>query len=276
MIDAGTPINWSHPLNRNLRACYVSGYGLSGGAKWRDLCSPVGGINAASHGTLTNGATWRSDNLFLDGVDDYVSLGDGLKDIEAGKYITIAAMVYLLGSGSYPGLVTKTPAFDTGQARFALYFPAASRKVSQIVGGNTFDGTSALAAPLNTWSFVAITSSPGGRTNWLNRLSESTTAAPSQAAATSEAWRLGVWVAGNGNLNAVINQVRIYNRGLSADEIRWLYESMTNYRIGRIDDTWNRAGRFLKYYAVAAAGGATTLTSKSLIVTQALNRSTNW
>lgn len=64
----GVPVNWSDPQTDGLVAWW---YFLERGGNFiRDLSGNT------NHGTLTNGVTWKDGAVNLDGVDDYINVGN--------------------------------------------------------------------------------------------------------------------------------------------------------------------------------------------------------
>jgi hypothetical protein len=100
-IDLGNPVERGHPINRGIASWWLGMPGQQG-AYLRDI---AGG----SHGTLTNGPSWKAGqqapfvSLSLDGSDDHVSLGAptsgaGL-NVSGTQPFSLAAWVHISNFG---------------------------------------------------------------------------------------------------------------------------------------------------------------------------------
>lgn len=87
-------------------------------------------------------------------------------------------------------------------------------------------GNIGASVPLNQWNFVGVTYEGNSTTAtvWLNSNSYITIPGPTLNITNTE-FRVGVRGDGSYYLNGSIDEVRIYNRALSADEVRALYYS---------------------------------------------------
>lgn len=120
-LDAGSPVNRSHPCNRGLVAWYLAGAAghpsYFGGGRALDLCGRF-------HGTVTN-ATWDGPrgrrggrgSLNFNGTSARVEIGDAAPlDLGTGD-VTITCWVKLTGNdGSFRSFVTKYDEVDIAWA----------------------------------------------------------------------------------------------------------------------------------------------------------------
>lgn len=171
-------------------------------------------------GTLTGGPTWTTGQIggavSFDGTDDYINIPDSSVLEPLSTNIAITAWIYPTASGSYPAIVAKTNTFSEGSAtKYALYFNLGTRNLSFTMGGTIRYST--LTVPLDQWSFVAVSQDSSGVTMYLNNNSQSfgATAAPSYSTETLKIGRFGT----DGHFTGNIDDVRIYNRALSAEEL---------------------------------------------------------
>lgn len=214
----GAQINCAHPLARGLVGFWLFNEG--GGDKAYDLSG------YGNHGTLTNMAFPPTVNsgwipakfgtgLSFDGTDDYVSITDN-SSLDISDEITLEVWVYLT---SYP---TNDTAFVGKYRNYGMGIKGTTHVLSYHEVGNTV-GLSVV--PLNQWNHLVVTAKNIGdevkfymngelnreRTDWTVNL---TTNNNSLGIGYDETFTY---------LNGLIDQVRIYNRALSATEIRELY-----------------------------------------------------
>lgn len=202
------------------------------GTTWYDLS----GNN--NHGTLTNGPTYSGfggGSISFDGVDDVISLGMPAS-LQVGESYTLCAWVRPTANGSYPGLITTTINATFGGASYMLYFYANTRQLSMAAIGIT--AVSSLVVPLNTWSFVAGIRTPSGTIFYVNQSTQNggSIASPQYYPSNNPPSRVGI---GSYSVNppssnpfpGQMDDCRIYNRSLSALEIRQIFNS-TRRRFG--------------------------------------------
>src|SRR3989344_4796494 len=181
-------------------------------------------------GTMTSMSTTTSpvagkagQGLKFDGVDDYVNMG--LTNDITGDAITVSAWVkptlfsgnkYVVSKTNPPGLIGYSiNVTNTGTVRF---FEG---------DGNLKGSTSATALTLNKWAFITGVYDGANVMVYINGVQNGTPLADtgniSSASAASflvAGWNQGtVWFSGG------IDDVRVYNRALSAQEVKLLYNS---------------------------------------------------
>ena len=210
------------------------------GTTWTDT---VGGDG----GTLTNGPTFSSANggcIVFDGANDNIVFSDK-DEYSFGNYFSdspFSIELYFncdnVGSGAiFKGLIGK----DTSVYReWALLIVSSTKKARVFIknqgGGNqqSIDTTSALLD--DTWYHVVATYNGVGGTSaytglklYLNGDFESVSSASNQAytamSNTSANLTVGNYYGSNNYFNGNISVVRLYNRALTADEIRRNYLS---------------------------------------------------
>jgi hypothetical protein len=183
-------------------------------------------VNKASMNTLNGGAKWdvgkTGNAVSLNGTDAYVSLPEGITSTLSD--FTIAAWVYLGDNknwarvfdfgddrGRYMFLTSKA---GIGKVRFAI---------STVYGYNeqVIDGTEAL--PLNQWVHVAVTLSGRMGTLYVNGVAVGTNPAmdfpPYQIGSTDRNWIGRSQYPNDPYLNGKVDDFRIYDGALSAEEI---------------------------------------------------------
>ncbi len=202
-----------------------------------------------NEGVLTNGPAWvdgkRGKALSFDGSNDYVSIKDGkINDsnqgtvtmwVKTGATLVDGATVLAYGGSDTAGLHFQE-ALVSGSYYWHIYHKA--------TGGGTvgyIDWFPALTT--NTWYFIAFVSDGSAYSFYANGVLQSKARA---SAGIEGEWFSdispvsgGVSTIGNGKYNGsfinhfpgLIDDVRVYNRALSAAEIQALYKSGAS-RIG--------------------------------------------
>lgn len=182
-----------------------------------------------NHGTVS-GAVY-TDGYFgkalsFDGVDDYVEVGHRASLIPSE--ITIEAWIYPSSWTHTPkavALVTKRTAFGNG---YFLFHYGATSPITFDWGGSSGDNRwkTGYNPPLNTWTHLAVTRNSAGRALYVNGvLYSSTTHAGAPAlVSTTSPLRVGCdSMAARYPFQGTIDEVRIWNRALTDDEIAYHY-----------------------------------------------------
>jgi YD repeat-containing protein len=172
-------------------------------------------------GTISS-ATWNSAGKFgaalsFDGTTSWVTVADAASlDLTTG--MTIEAWVNPSAGTGWRTVVLKE---DSAGLAYSLYSANnASRPAGYVhtTGDIGVNGTS--AAALNTWTHLAVTFDGATLRLFANGVQVSTLAVGAAAIATNGALRIGgnsVW---GEYFKGLIDEVRIYNRALSAAEIQ--------------------------------------------------------
>jgi len=175
-------------------------------------------------GTLTSGATWGVGQsgaaTSLDGSDDYVQVGPqaSLAITSAG---TFSAWIYPTGAGSlgtYGGIiVNKEGEYEV--ARFA-------DGTIQWAFANTNPGwnwiNSGYVAPLNQWTHVALVYDSGVVKTYINGVLTHTyngSGSIGDIDGSQNDFRIGGRQSASHNFQGRIDEVKVYNRALSATEV---------------------------------------------------------
>jgi len=178
---------------------------------------------SGNNGTLTNGPKWASGKvggaLQFDGVDDYVDAGANSSTNITGA-ITIEAWIYLRSYDvDYRTIVGKSAQNwfrveeSPGNLRFYLYQGAVWKNISSTENIN-----------LNTWYHVVATYDNSTGKLFINGLDKSGASSLLGGGADSSSGILYISrSSGIGPWDGLIDDVRIYNRALSATEIRYHY-----------------------------------------------------
>jgi Concanavalin A-like lectin/glucanases superfamily len=178
--------------------------------------------------TLQNGPVWTSGKygnaLSFDAANDVGVANAGNSTLNlTGKKLTLSAWIKPLTNSGWRMIVNKP--YTTGHS--APYFdwsmhrePSSGRLVA-FLGCDGQQRTSSSATPLNTWTHVAITYDGSAIRHYINGVLDRTTAVSCSVTNTnSRPIRLGANGAGGEVLRGLIDDVRIYNRPLTAIEIQ--------------------------------------------------------
>jgi Concanavalin A-like lectin/glucanases superfamily len=185
-------------------------------------------------GTIT-GATWVSDDsergtvLEFDGVADYVSIPDS-PSLDARDELTILAWVkpYSFNNSSYEGIVHKSysgdPAQKTSYGLCVNYNNARPRfflSTDNAYGQSLTANTSLVSYQ---WQHIAVTYKSGDARIYRNGSSDgSTTSITGTISTSSDPVTIGK--RHSFYFNGEIDEVRIYSKVLSADEIECIYDN---------------------------------------------------
>jgi hypothetical protein len=180
-----------------------------------------------NNGTL-NGPTWTTSTskigaaLSFDGTDDYVSIPDS-PSLSPTSAITISAWVILNATGTnwQPISFKEGP---EGRAWWLGFFPGNPARIHWSNGGlSTWDLSCDIPSALNTWRHIVATYQSGGigRKIFVDGTLICSDTATGNLLDTSG----NVYIGGGGwqPINGAIDEVRIYNRALSAEEIGAIY-----------------------------------------------------
>lgn len=188
-------------------------------------------------GTLTNGPTWGAGKigkgLTFDGTDDYVNAGNAssINNVFANGG-TVSAWIYLTSgfntSGAY--VINKYDGNVTGWA-FGVYNVSGTPFMYQRFSGTTaFWESQTATVPLNTWTHLAVAYNNSSNANvptlYINGQSVAITSSSPTGSATNDSsvnMYLGNGATFDRQFNGSIDEVRIYNRALSATEVAALY-----------------------------------------------------
>ncbi len=224
-VDCGTPINWSHPLNRGRLAWWLCLPGLTGGAKFVDLCKrsdatlkSMGDPNARGG---TNG--WRPasrpggwGSLQFDGSAGYALSTNVSSSLFAGD-CTLAAWVYVTSQSGVAYVCTKGLAGGLANSA-GLFFRNSSNRFEFRVGAGT--ATSATnSSVISTWQRVVGARRSGVLSIYVNGLFSGSTASSTSDGSSTTAVTIG---ANSSPLNfwpGYLDDVVLADRGWSAAEV---------------------------------------------------------
>jgi hypothetical protein len=195
----------------------------------------------ANTGTLTNGPTWTTGQIGgavnFDGTDDYIDLGD-LSVTESAPALTWSLWVNPANfSGGLRSLIAKfnndntqtSWMVETGNANAAGLIVAIPTTTTD---GSTYGEVTTAVLTVSTWNLVTVVFD-GTQTGNSNRLKiyvngvqmlvTYTGTIPSTTQATTSNARIAAKSNLTGYFPGLVDEVRLYNRALSNDEISQLY-----------------------------------------------------
>lgn len=216
----GTPINWSHHLAKGLVGFWAFQEG--GG----DLANDLSGN--ANHGTLNNMAFpptavsgWNAGRkgvgLKFDGSDDYVDCGNDAS--LSSSSFTYSAWINITGAGSgnYNGIFGY---INCGASSSRILLNSTDFFVIQDAGVGKIHGPN---INRNQWYHMVLTFDGTTPLLYIDGKLERTGDSATFASDTNNIIiGNGAWLA-TYYFNGQIDEVRIYNRALSAEEIKQLY-----------------------------------------------------
>ncbi|MEM3616896.1 MAG: LamG-like jellyroll fold domain-containing protein [Candidatus Bathyarchaeia archaeon] len=191
------------------------------------------GSGNSNHGVLNNGPVWVDGRfgkaLSFDGVDDYVRI-EPSSSLDVTSQITVEAWVYprayVDSNGDNSHIISRC-AFNGGAIYVLQTYSPTSTKAGYAVNQIPWHHASSADLPLNTWTHLAMTYDGTTVKLYINGEFDSSYAQSGPIEVTSN-WLAfgckptGPW-GGAGTyayFNGIIDEVRIYNRALSQQEIQ--------------------------------------------------------
>ena len=230
---AGTQINPLHPLSRGLVGCWLFNEGAG------SLANDISGVK--NHGRLTNmapnvhGSGWGGSKLGwllkFDGVDNYVDGGynSNLDFNGANKSFTVETWLNINSLAEDQGIVSRW--HGTGSYQYTLKFESSSNSIKFAIYDGVFQVAESIASSvqINTWIHVVGKADNGTIQVYIDGITSGTTDTYGTIVDIGSEVNLSIGVesvdiAGGKHFDGSINFVRIYNRALSVEEVKLLYE----------------------------------------------------
>ena len=206
-------------------------------------------IADTNHGTLLGGATFAAGQVgqafLLDGIDDSVDLGNASNlHVSAGDF-TVDAWVLFNVLSHPPGENLGAPQGDMSivdkmstsgvnedgwrlikQNDNRLYFCLGGGEQGNQCGWPAYTVFSTTLAVTGVWLHVAAVKSSSSFAIFVNGvLEDERSPVPSFTDTNSTNLRIGSYLLEGAHLNGLVDEVRIYNRALSGDEIQAIFEA---------------------------------------------------
>ena len=186
-------------------------------------------------GTLTNGPTWvdgkRGKALNFDGVNDYVGVANN-GSLQLATALTVSVWFKTSDTTTDKGIIRKDTLIGTRYLYgIVLNNIAGTGKVyGQYYNGTNFQVASTNAVNDGNWHQAIMTISGTTLTFYIDGASQGTAVISGTQGVPTGELDIGVlppFTAGgrDGFINSRIDEVRIYNRALSASEVQALYNS---------------------------------------------------
>src|SRR3990167_5559894 len=228
-INYGNTVNWSHPLNRGLVSWWKVLPQRAGGLRLIDLCGK-------NHGTLVNGTKWAGMGrlggygaLNFDGVNDYVDGGT----LGGGSYS--AATLCFWGYRAATNKLLFTGFGDTNNNRLGILVFTDSKIYWEVEnGGASFPST---AFTGTGWHYYCL-SWPGGatRNGYVDGVSQSVRSGTNISTYDLTGnFNIGQEIANSRESTGQFDDVRIYNRALSAAEVAELFHRSRQFCPGLLN-----------------------------------------
>lgn len=239
--QTGPSINRSHPLARGLVGCWKVMPQRRGGVTWRDICGRNNGtITNASTPTAWSGDTYRGGygSIAFDGSDDYVNVPDGFTRTISGL-VQFSVTLWLKGNSftNQPVIYAMTTGtgdlgvLETNSTGTELWWAVRSTAAAQ------FSARIYTSSVASGWHHVAMVKTAAGdngnlyldgvlQTSYTGTLDNN----PSSSGANVF---FGKYASAGLEFNGNIDDVRFYDRALSADEAKAIYRepgAILNYR----------------------------------------------
>jgi hypothetical protein len=228
--------------DNNLGQIFVSPANLSGLVLYLTFDEGSGNIAYDYSGNRNNGTLYDANStnydgntppkwvdgkfgkaLSFDGVDDYVRVADS--PILNPSTVTLCAWVKIFNySTAYQSIVNKG---SGGGTRYQLRIqPYPSNKFEVSIGnGSNFTMVSSLTTVnLNTWYFVAATADGNTVKIYVNGMAENSKSQIAPITSVNQFLIVGARDDNKQWLNGTIDEVMIFNRSLTDDEIKFLYQ----------------------------------------------------
>ena len=175
---------------------------------------------ARNHGVITGAARTASGRygraLSFDGVDDVVTIADA-RSLDLSGGMTLEAWVRPSALSGWRSIVLKE---RPGGLAYSLYaHDNAPRPAATIFAGQEVSAVGAAALPLNVWSHVAATYDGTNVRLYVNGVLAGALVAGGELPATDDPLRIGGNLIWGEYFAGRIDEVRVYNRALSAGEI---------------------------------------------------------
>ena len=206
----------------SLQKGLVAHWSLDGNAKDSTPYANDGTISGATSTTDRKGQTDAALNF--NGVDNYVDCGNSASLKNMGSAVTVAAWAkynaYGGGGQSYSVIVVKGSPWT-----FLLENPSNKIRFRVTAGGVDANAQDSVAHELNRWYHFVGTYDGENIRIYKDGVQVGITPRTGALGVNDITAKIGTYQGTNYNFNGTLDDVRIYNRALSGDEIIALYES---------------------------------------------------
>ncbi|MBN2313906.1 MAG: hypothetical protein JXM79_08240 [Sedimentisphaerales bacterium] len=178
-----------------------------------------------NNGTLSGDPLWVAgyigDALQFDGIDDHVDCGND-PSLDITGPITIGAWVNPIdaGSSNYPRVVDKSNGTGGADPGYKMYLRSGDGYLMTGSAGGEYNNSTA-AANQGEWNYLAFVVTGEQHILYVNGHCDILDINAVPVSSTNPLW-LGDGPGGSRPLNGILDEVTIYNRGLSIGEVRYL------------------------------------------------------
>jgi hypothetical protein len=173
------------------------------------------------NGQLSNGAQWTSGHsgnaVRFDGIDDKVALPSTL-DVAALPF-TLESWISPTSRADWRGIFSKRDGYSASQMRFDVGLAVSSGSV--FVTTYRSRVTFTYAPPLNSWTHIAIVAEVTGTKLYVNGVLRETRSAIALGTKATAAVAIGNTGDNDDPFAGTIDDLRLYNRALSAAEVQF-------------------------------------------------------
>ena len=231
-LDEDNPVNWDHPINVGMRACYkaIGGTGFFGGNTLRDMCRRK---YPKLDGSPTSGMLWdgtaapnQYGSLRFNG-SNYINCGGATElDVTTGDFAFCAAVSYV-GTGQANFLIDKTTGPGANGYQILLGISSTTGMVSFRMNNSIRVDS---AGPWNDghWHLILCTRLSGTIYMYIDGGSRGSAAFSTSITNTSASLQIGARNGGSIFTGGYINDVCVWpSRGFSAADatqhyVEWL------------------------------------------------------
>jgi hypothetical protein len=210
---AALTVGERRPAAQSPGAVLAFGFDEPSGATITDASS---GTNVGTVSGAARTAGYFGRALAFDGADDWVTVASS-ESLNLTTGLTIEVWVYPTRAGNWQTVVLKEA---TNDLRYALYASSDNGRPSgffKIGGDRSVYGSSAL--PLNAWSHLALTYDGATCRLYVNGIQTGSRAQTGNISTSTGVLRIGGNAAWGEYFQGTLDELRIYNRALSAAEI---------------------------------------------------------
>ena len=203
--------------------CVPAPVGMVG---WWSADGSANDIQGVNHGTAQGGLAFGAGKVgsgfILNTLGNYVRIPHhAILDFSSGSKFTVAVWVLPQPDGRFQAIAVKAPASDAWN--WGLYLGADGRFMAGNQNGEAVHSTN--AAQSGVWQHVAFTYDQGTWTLYRNGVAENSNTGPlvTQSGGALAVGRKGDSAVNTDYLLGVVDELQVFNRVLTAEEVRAVY-----------------------------------------------------